>query len=854
MGKPSIFRRVALRSWQKLCAIADHLRWLAVALFLLAPLPIVIWIHHAHAQGIADPIDLALDYLKATGVLLLVLGLFVAGHWLVKKQNGYSMYPLLSATSDKFNGQAVSEELSAELQKIRNIHRRVDEQNRNRDEEGEERQDTHQESPAPSSRFAFPGKKLQKRLQRSHVSEISLPQLTTQAAVGEFANFKVGDNSISLGRFFTDLKTFWRATDPKGTFSGSIRQYGDMVKIVMSFQGKLKGKTLQHRCWSADRTLPSEKDEVQVVDLIKELAFKIYHDIEDGRPPCETWLGLRHYTEAIAAWIDYIETEKIEFIDAATKSCDEVLRAEAAPYYVCPLLVTLAREHLLRDKNTTAANMCEAAASLQLPASEDSDEIMALAWLLSGIAEERLGQRLVAERSYRLAVSYNSSLEEAWGRLADLMVRSAREDEATVAVRRLGECLSKKTHTEFGDLFLEFALVRQAEQEYKAAIQEDSTNIKPLIGLGSLLADIGRSEEAIPLYETALKLEPNQAGTLNDLAIVYERLGKSEDAIRCYHDAIAQEPTNAVFYVNLGRVYLNNDPRIAHEEFQKALVVDPKLAWAYANLGFALHNMKHYQDAREAFELALRLGARYAEVHYDLASVYSSTGAIEDAINEYTQATVLAPDWAGPHVMLAQIYSIKNETEKAAVELKTAIARDPHSTDLHCRLGYIYRDAGRLDDAIAEFKIAQTLDPNAFSAYHGAGGTLQRMDRFSEAVDEYLTAIKVGGDKAYSYISLARCYEKLGQKELAEQARKTAVELGDDQIGDEYNRACYWALIGNRQRAIQLLSKAIASGEMSVLTAERDCDLSLLHGDPAFKALARPQGELGSQGSMAAAS
>lgn len=101
-------RRITSSAWRKLTntgfslnplrIVADQWRWLVVTGFMLLPLPIVIWIHQAHGNGAPTPVDLATDYLKAVGILLVLSGLFVAGSWLVRKRSGYAMLPFLNAT------------------------------------------------------------------------------------------------------------------------------------------------------------------------------------------------------------------------------------------------------------------------------------------------------------------------------------------------------------------------------------------------------------------------------------------------------------------------------------------------------------------------------------------------------------------------------------------------------------------------------------------------------------------------------------------------------------------------------------------------------------------------------------
>src|SRR5262249_49361118 len=142
----------------------------------------------------------------------------------------------------------------------------------------------------------------------SSLDELLPSQPMTQAPIGEIVAFKLGDNSISLGKLLSELKTLWRTTEPKGTFGGSVRQYGKSLRIVVNFHGELENDSKpyeikgeqdaarqvwkedgqlyrkpapQKMYWSADLKISPEKNLGEMGNLLKELAFKIYHDIED---------------------------------------------------------------------------------------------------------------------------------------------------------------------------------------------------------------------------------------------------------------------------------------------------------------------------------------------------------------------------------------------------------------------------------------------------------------------------------------------------------------------------------------------------------------------------------------------
>jgi tetratricopeptide (TPR) repeat protein len=850
--------------------IVDQRRWLAVACFMLLPLPLVIWIHAAHAGGFAEPVDLGTDYLKATGILMLLSGFVIAEYWLLKKQSGYSMLPFLNATGDEFNGQAVSEELAAELQRIRRTYQSLDQLKQEFEGTDDEDRDSNQENSSSSSRLA-PNVKSKGPPPKSPTAELSTLQNLTQAGPGEIASFKYGDNSISLGKFFSDLKTFWRQTDPKGIFSGSIRRYGHLVRIVVSFHGRLQGNQIQELCWSASRKIASAEDRAQIADLIKELAFQIYHEIEqDGRPKCKTWIALTHHTDVISHWTNYLITRKSDALEAATKSCEGIIAAEPEGQSALPVLKRLAREHLDRGQYDTAALMYSSVVELQSVPGGEKEKI-ADAWILYGVADHLSGRHLSAERSYRLALSEYPQFEAGWWNLASLLIQLGREKDAVVAVRRVADCRKLTSDVDLGDLFMEFRLIEEAEAYYRSAVHRNPQDVRALISLGSLLCDAKRNDEAISVYNAALDLEPKRAGTHNELGIVYAASGRPDDAIKHYLEAIALESDDAAPHVNLGRLYLNqNRPEDARTEFLIAIATQPRMSSAYSSLGLALVNMKRYEEAEEALQLGLRLGEDQPEVHEALGSVYSSKGENEKAVGAFKKAAELAPEWSNPRIMLGylyrdmkryeeaeealqlglrlggdqpevhealgSVYSSKGENEKAVGEFKKAAELAPELSNPHTMLGYLYRDSDVLDVALQEFRIAQAKDPNKPDAYHGAGAVLRRLDRFSDAVQEYKSAIEINGRDAYAHIALAACYERAGQAELSAKHRIIALELGDNQVEGEYNRACFWALAGDRKRSLQFLSEAISSSRNVQAMAMKDVDLYSLRGDTEFEA------------------
>jgi tetratricopeptide (TPR) repeat protein len=122
----------------------------------------------------------------------------------------------------------------------------------------------------------------------------------------------------------------------------------------------------------------------------------------------------------------------------------------------------------------------------------------------------------------------------------------------------------------------------------------------------------GNYAEFENIIRKAIQLYPNEARPYYGLGIVLQDQGKLEDAIAAYRQAIALDPKYAPAYYNLG-IALGQQGKLeeAIAAYRQAIVLDPKFVYAYNNLGNALLDQKKLEDAiatyRQAIALALNM-------------------------------------------------------------------------------------------------------------------------------------------------------------------------------------------------------------------------------------------------------
>lgn len=115
----------------------------------------------------------------------------------------------------------------------------------------------------------------------------------------------------------------------------------------------------------------------------------------------------------------------------------------------------------------------------------------------------------------------------------------------------------------------------QMLQALEDKVRQNPNDVAAWIQLGHLNFDRNAVPEAIEAYEKALALQPENAPVRTDLGIMYRRAKRPEDAIR---------------------------------EFDRAIVIDPKLENARFNKGIVLlHDLNDKAGAIQAWEELLKI-------------------------------------------------------------------------------------------------------------------------------------------------------------------------------------------------------------------------------------------------------
>ena len=290
-----------------------------------------------------------------------------------------------------------------------------------------------------------------------------------------------------------------------------------------------------------------------------------------------------------------------------------------------------------------------------------------------------------------------------------------------------------------------------------------------------------------------------------------------EQAIRILREAVAIDPNYASGWTTLALVYngdaiqgdnaflpIDDEVRLAREAVDKALALDPDLAWAHIALARIV--IDHDGDtvaAAHHMEHALALEPGNPSMMQPAANLLTNLGRIDQSIALRTYG----------------------------------LARDPLNPLLQYNLGLNYYYAGRLDEAIAAVRTSLSLAPGRTLAHYVLGLALLAKGNASAALAE----MQLETSHGWKAIGLPLAYHALGEKTKADATLATLIR--EREKGSAFNIATVLACRGETNRAFEWLEKAVAYHDSGISTIAYDPLLANLHSDPRWLPFLRKVGK-----------
>ena len=177
---------------------------------------------------------------------------------------------------------------------------------------------------------------------------------------------------------------------------------------------------------------------------------------------------------------------------------------------------------------------------------------------------------------------------------------------------------------------IEAAIARLDEKNKDIHVPTEEENaIDAFFSLGTLLADIGKAENAIAAYDVAIRLKPDYAAAHCNRGSLYYALGNYTAALQDYDAAIRLKPERSEGYFNRAVTHFHlQHYTAAVRDYDAALARNPDDVDAYLGRAHANFAMQRYAAALQDYEETLRRTPENEEVqrYRDIAQAQTQGG------------------------------------------------------------------------------------------------------------------------------------------------------------------------------------------------------------------------------------
>ena len=275
----------------------------------------------------------------------------------------------------------------------------------------------------------------------------------------------------------------------------------------------------------------------------------------------------------------------------------------------------------------------------------------------------------------------------------------------------MNEWFEAEQHAEQAHQYYEAGQWEKALNALKRAVDCNPAQSQWHYGLGLVLEELDRYDDAIISFKDALALQDDDIDTLLHLARCYLQLDTPKPAIQ-YLEQVNQidaECEAGYCYRILAYAQLEDHDQ-AEQMFYMARQIEEECPSCYDHIAQSLVQIGKFDKAIWCWEQCLQIDPHFPDAYANLAVPYWNKGLHARAHSYFLRQLRQAPGDLDTLVNLGVLLCEMGKSNEAREKFKHALELDPAQADARLHLGEIALTAGHLDAAEAELQVAQRLD------------------------------------------------------------------------------------------------------------------------------------------------
>ncbi|HLX18118.1 MAG TPA: tetratricopeptide repeat-containing glycosyltransferase family protein [Bradyrhizobium sp.] len=245
----------------------------------------------------------------------------------------------------------------------------------------------------------------------------------------------------------------------------------------------------------------------------------------------------------------------------------------------------------------------------------------------------------------------------------------------------------------------------------RQALALDPSHADTLHLMGLLSFHAKQYDHALEWLSRAIGREP-KTDYLTSLGTVLAKLGRYEEALKAFDKAVQLNPLDADLWRNLGNVLVDMErPADAILSFQHALKLNPRHWDAAGKAGRLLFERQRFEEALACFDLCDDLQPNDSQTLHCRALVLHKLRRLEEALADNERALALDPANADTLSNIGNVLRTLGRNEEALSWFDRSLELQPNSRGVLTNKAIALVDLRRFDEAFAAYHRAIAIEP-----------------------------------------------------------------------------------------------------------------------------------------------
>jgi tetratricopeptide (TPR) repeat protein len=331
----------------------------------------------------------------------------------------------------------------------------------------------------------------------------------------------------------------------------------------------------------------------------------------------------------------------------------------------------------------------------------------------------------------------------------------------------------------------------EAEILYRDVLRERPESLAALEGLGVILLQHGKVDEAARWFAQGLTVRPDAPRIHLYLGEALRLLKRFDEARHHLRRAVALDPSMPHAWNSLGLLAYDQGRFAAAEvAYREAIRLQPSSTVFFNNQGNSLMALRRWSEAAEALRTALSFDPYNPAALTNLGQVLCEMGdpaALVEAESICQRALAVAPRLPHASESLGNLRRLQGRFDEAISCYESALKHDLRRSMPLLLMGRLLHERGDFAGAARSYRAAAGIEPRHVQAHHGLGLALLEQGRFDAAEACFREALRIDPNLAGTWAGLARLYAERGEFDRSCESARAALAI-DPKFPDAYCR------------------------------------------------------------------